>query len=83
MKFPLGNLNPGPYPLHPTNTYTYEVTTAPKMHSGKSVDITKKSKTIKPLLEHVRTKSHCYDKFFIPPPPTPSLFNLYGVYNNR
>ena len=35
------------------------------MMSLKSVDITKKTKTIKPLLEHVRTKSHCYDKLFM------------------
>ena len=25
-----GNLNPSPYPPHPTSTYTYEVTIAPR-----------------------------------------------------
>ena len=29
-----GDLNPDPYPPHPTNIYTYEVTTAPKVHGG-------------------------------------------------
>ena len=28
VKLPLGNLNPIPYPPHPTNTYTCGVTTA-------------------------------------------------------
>ena len=27
-----GDLNPGPYPPHPTSTYTYEVTIAPRVH---------------------------------------------------
>ena len=31
MKLPLGDLNPGPYSSHPTNTYTCEVTIAPKV----------------------------------------------------
>ena len=31
MKFPIGNINPGPYLPHPTNTYTCRVTTAPRV----------------------------------------------------
>ena len=34
VKFPPGDLNPNPYPPHPTNTYTCKVTTTPKVHSG-------------------------------------------------
>ena len=35
VKLPPGDLNLGPYPPHPTNTYTYGVTTAPRMRGGK------------------------------------------------
>ena len=45
--------------------FLHMMLTKVNMMSLKSVDITKKSKTIKPLLEHVRTKSHCYDKLFM------------------
>ena len=31
VKLPLGNLNSDPYPPHPTNTYTYGVTIAPRV----------------------------------------------------
>ena len=31
MKFPPGDLNPGPCPLHPTSTYTCGVTIVPKV----------------------------------------------------
>ena len=34
VKFPPRDLNPGPYPPHLTNTYTYGVTTAPKVCGG-------------------------------------------------
>ena len=36
VKFPLGDLNPDPCPPHPTNTYTYGVTIAPKMCGDKT-----------------------------------------------
>ena len=35
MKLLPENLNPNPYSLHLTSTYTYKVTTAPRMCSGK------------------------------------------------
>ena len=41
MKFPLENLNLGPYPPHPTSTYICGVTIAPMMCSGKICDILK------------------------------------------
>ena len=34
VKFPSGDLNPSSCPLHPTNTYTCRVTTAPRVDSG-------------------------------------------------
>ena len=34
---PSRDLNPNLYPLHPTNTYTCGVTTAPRMRSGKTL----------------------------------------------
>ena len=34
VKLPLGDLNSGPCPLHPTNTYTYGVTTTPRVRGG-------------------------------------------------
>ena len=34
VKLPPGDLNPNPYPSHPTSTYTYGVITAPRMHGG-------------------------------------------------
>ena len=34
VKLPLRNLNLSPYPPYPTSTYTYRVTTAPKVHGG-------------------------------------------------
>ena len=34
VKPSLGNLNPGPYPPHPTNIYTCGVTTSPRVRSG-------------------------------------------------
>ena len=37
VKFPLGYLNLGFYPLHSTSTYTCEVTTAPMVRSGESL----------------------------------------------
>ena len=35
MKFPHRNLNLDPYPLHLTSIYTYRVTIAPRIRSGK------------------------------------------------
>ena len=37
MKFLPRDLNPDPYPPHPTNTYTCEVTNAPKVCGGKKI----------------------------------------------
>ena len=34
VKLPLGNLNPDPYPTHPTSIYTCEVTTTPSVCGG-------------------------------------------------
>ena len=34
VKLLLGDLNPNPYPLHPTNTYTYRVIIAPRVCDG-------------------------------------------------
>ena len=34
VKLPLRDLNPGPYPPHPTSTYTCEVSTAPRVRDG-------------------------------------------------
>ena len=34
VKFPFGNLNHGLYPLYPTSTYTYGVTTTLRVHGG-------------------------------------------------
>ena len=34
MKLPPRDLNPGPYPPHPTSTYTCEVTIAPRVCGG-------------------------------------------------
>ena len=39
VKFLPEDLNPGPCPPHPTNIYTCEVTTAPKVHGGSYVTI--------------------------------------------
>ena len=36
VKFPVGDLNPDPYPSHPTSIYTYRVTTAPRVRGGKT-----------------------------------------------
>ena len=33
-KTPLGDLNPGPYPLHSTSTYTCKITIAPRVCGG-------------------------------------------------
>ena len=38
VKLSLGDLNPGPYPSHPTNIYTCKVTTTPRVHDD-SCDI--------------------------------------------
>ena len=35
VKFPIGDLNPDPYPPHPTNVYICGVTTAPRVRDGK------------------------------------------------
>ena len=35
MKFLPGDLNPDPYPSHPTSTYTYGVTIAPRVCGGR------------------------------------------------
>ena len=35
MKLPPRDLNPAPYPPHPTSTYTYGVTIAPRVCGGK------------------------------------------------
>ena len=35
VKFPIGDLNSGPYPPHLTNIYICGVTTAPRMRGGK------------------------------------------------
>ena len=32
VKLPLGDLNPGPYPPHPTSTYTYRVTISSRIY---------------------------------------------------
>ena len=34
VKLPLGDLNPGPCPSHPTSIYTYGVTIVPNMCGG-------------------------------------------------
>ena len=34
VKLPVGDLNPGPYFPHPTNTYIYEVTIALRVCGG-------------------------------------------------
>ena len=34
VRLPLGNLNPGSYPPHPTSIYTCRVTTAPRACGG-------------------------------------------------
>ena len=34
VKFPSGDLNPDPYPPHPTSIYTCEMTTAPRVCGG-------------------------------------------------
>ena len=34
MKLSLGDLNPSPYPPHPTSIYTCGVTTTPKVCNG-------------------------------------------------
>ena len=31
MNFPPGDLNPGPYPPHPTSIYICKITTAPRI----------------------------------------------------
>ena len=36
MKFPSKNLNPGPYPPHPTSTYTYGIIIAPRVCGGRN-----------------------------------------------
>ena len=36
MKLPLENLSSGLCPSHPTNTYTYQITTAPRVHGGQA-----------------------------------------------
>ena len=36
VKLPVGDLNPDLYPPHSTNTYTYKVTTAPRVRGGKT-----------------------------------------------
>jgi len=36
IKLPPGDLNPGPYPPHPTSIYTCGVTTASRVHGGKA-----------------------------------------------
>ena len=46
----LGDLNPDPYPLHPTNTYTYGVTIALRMCRGHTF-----------ILLTKQTKSHFYN----------------------
>ena len=44
VKLPPENLNPGPYPLHPTCIYTCRVITAPRVHGGKMVGMLKDTK---------------------------------------
>ena len=34
VKFPTRDLNPDPYSLHPTSTYTYKMTIAPKIYGS-------------------------------------------------
>ena len=34
VKFPFGDLNPDPFPSHPTKTYTCKVTIMPRVCSG-------------------------------------------------
>ena len=36
IKLSAGDLNPDPYPSHPTNTYTYRMTTTPRVCGGKT-----------------------------------------------
>ena len=40
VKLPFENLDSNPYSLHPTNTYTYGVTIAPKVCGGQMIDYT-------------------------------------------
>ena len=37
VKLLLRDLNPNPYPLHPTSTYTCRVTIALRVYSGKNL----------------------------------------------
>ena len=46
VKLPLEDLNPNPYPPHPTSTYTYGVTVAPRVCGGKNNSFFKKKKLI-------------------------------------
>ena len=39
VKLPSRDLNPDPYPPHPTNIYTYKVITAPKVCSDYSEEM--------------------------------------------
>ena len=39
LKLPLGDLNPCPYPPHPINTYTCEVTIASRACGGRMKNI--------------------------------------------
>ena len=46
MKLPLGDLNLGHYPPHPTSTYTCEMTIAPRVCSGNTKFVYVKGKKI-------------------------------------
>ena len=49
VKLPPGDLNLGPYPPHPTSTYTCGVTTAPRVRSGYiEPNVSLRLKVIKP-----------------------------------
>ena len=64
VKFPPRYLNPGPYPPHPTSTYTYGVTIAQRM-CGDGYRILFKSKNpcqikIHLMREMLEINSHVY-----------------------
>ena len=39
IKLPLGDLNPDPYPLHPTSTYTCGVTIEPRVCGSQTMSL--------------------------------------------
>ena len=43
VKLPSENLNPGPYPPHPTSIYIYEVTTKSRVRGGNTREYIKQA----------------------------------------